>query len=185
MATETCHILRPGPAGLRHLWWLRPCPTVFTHIFTHGSPVSRLLVIPLDGRLLARFPRVFQADCLDFLGGELPAVVHSRTDLASPSPRRRRGEILCPERPGPALQRPHRVDRAPSMPIAGRNEEYAITVRLLHQRVPETDPPEVLLGKPLVLATEIDGNPPNFLAGYPDIPGRPRAAVATLAARET
>src|SRR5262245_1949613 len=116
----------------------------------------------------------------DFLDRNQLALAGAGTRSAHPVPGFPRAQVAVPERPGAALARPHRVDRAAGAAVV----KHAIAVRLLAQRAAAV----VFLGMdgdeffPWLLAELGDGV--DFLVVDPNIAGRAGAAVAAAGARE-
>src|SRR5438128_2783489 len=116
----------------------------------------------------------------DLLRGDQLALARAGADAAGFLPRLGRLDVALPERPGPALPRPHRVDGTAGL----ARPEDAIAVFPLAQAAAGADLARVqtfdFLGR---LAAQL-GDGLDFLGVDPDDAGRPGAAVAAAGAAE-
>lgn len=136
--------------------------------------------LPVDLQL----PRPLRAPRFDLHVRVRLSLVHARAFVLSNSvPHLFAFEILSPERPRPALHRPHRVDRAHGLALF-TFQKNAVAVFILRQAVVKPHPPKVLRPQPSVLATKKFGDFSDFFLGGPDVPRLAAAAVSTLRAAE-
>src|SRR5262249_22865056 len=99
-------------------------------------------------------------------------------------PRPHRLQVAVPERPRPALQRPHGIDPADALAI-DLFQKDTIAVRSLSQRQPRAHPSQLIRPQAPVAAPEKLSDPPNLSARHEHIPRRARAAIPALRALES
>jgi hypothetical protein len=110
--------------------------------------------------------------------------VDPRASFRGRSPVRRGSEVALPERPGAALERPHRIDPARELAIPPLQETTISRPAILGQRSTDAHATNVLSGETLARPTQERGDLANLPACHKDIPGRSGAACSALLTSE-
>ncbi len=112
-------------------------------------------------------------------------IPHPRTTPLRPLPRPARLQIVIPERPRPALHRPHLINPAPRPPPLIPHQKNTIIIPLLNQRIPLPHLPHIRPRKIIKPQPQMLRHPLHILNRQPHIPRRPPAAMPTLRTLKT
>lgn len=125
------------------------------------------------------------SDFLNFLATVVSAIVDSGAPQAGRAPGIRVGQILRPERPGPALVRPDRVNRTAPLAVHLPQEDAVLRGPVLDDRSTHPHPPQVPAPKLARRHIQVLGDQLNLRLDHPDVPlHRPGATPAALPARK-